>query len=292
MKIGLGTVQFGLDYGISNPDGKTNAEEITRILNAAARNKIRVIDTASLYGTSEEVLGRFLPPGHKFDIVTKTPVFNKDRISPSDAKMIREAFGRSLDKMGRTSLYGLLVHNCDDLLAENGPLIMEVMAGLKERGLVEKIGVSVYTGGQIDRVLERYDIDVIQVPINVLDQRLLAGGHLSRLKSTGVEIHARSAFLQGLLLMDPDSLPPFFDGVRGHLKKYHQAMRTLGISPVGAALGFVAGIREVDVVLCGVNNHRQLEEICRLAKDPVDSGIFSGFAIDDDCVLNPSLWRT
>ena len=291
MKIGLGTAQFGLDYGISNPDGKTNMEEAVRILNTAARYGIRVIDTASLYGNSEEVLGGLMSPGQKFDIVTKTPVFKKDSISEADARVLQDIFSRSLKSIGKTSLYGLMVHNCNDLLAKNGKLIMETMEGLKERGLVKKIGVSVYTGWQIDQLLEKYAIDIIQVPINVLDQRLLTGGHLYRLKNAGVEIHARSVFLQGLLLLDPDKLHPFFDGIRLHLKNYHRLIRTQGHTPVGAALGFVTGIREVDVVLCGINNQFQLEEICRLAEVPLDSKDFSEFAIEDEYILNPSLWQ-
>lgn len=292
MKIGLGTAQFGFDYGISNQGGKVKPGEAAGILEAAARNGVRVVDTAPLYGDSEEVLGSILPPGRRFDIVTKTPVFKKDRISTADADLIAGTFHSSLRKMGRTSLYGLLVHHCDDLLAEGGSLLMEAMADLKDRGLVEKIGVSAYTGGQIERVMERFNIDIIQVPVNVLDQRLLAGGRLAGLKGSGVEVHARSVFLQGLLLMEPEALPPYFGRVREHLKRYRQAVSSLGISPVQAALGFVAGIPGIDIVLCGVESRRHLEEICRLAGEPVDSGIFSGFAIDDVNILNPSLWRT
>lgn len=290
-KIGLGTVQFGLDYGISNREGKTPEAEAGKILAAAARNGIRVLDTAPLYGASEEALGKVLPDNHPFGIVTKTPRFQKGTITFSDARVLEETFYRSLERLRQPSVYGLLVHDADNLLVENGHLLLEKMKGLKKRGLVKKVGVSVYSGRQIDGIMEKHGIDLVQLPINILDQRLLLSGHLSKLKGAGVEIHARSVFLQGLLLMDPDKLSPFFNKIRGHLKMYHQAIRQEGISPVRAALGFVAGLDEVDVVLCGVNNSRQLKDIVRHLKDPVKSDMFSGFAIEDATILNPSMWQ-
>lgn len=291
MKIGLGTAQFGMNYGVSNREGKSPAEEVSRILDVAARNKIHVLDTAALYGTSEDILGKTLPRDHHFSIVTKTPGFNKDRITSSEAWLLENTFERSLAKMGQPAIYGLLIHNADDLLRDGGHLLMEKMLDIKRRRLVKKVGVSVYTGQQVDRILDMYEPDIVQLPINVLDQRLLTGGRLAKLKSAGVEIHARSVFLQGLLLMDPETLPPYFYPFREHLGNYHEAIRRQGVSAVQAALGFVAGLDEVDVVLCGVNNQRQLLEICLLADKPVDSEMLARFALSDVSVLNPSLWR-
>jgi len=291
MKIGLGTVQFGMDYGISNREGKSPAEEVSRILDVAARNEIHVLDTAAFYGTSEDILGKTLPRAHHFSIVTKTTGFNKDRITSSEARLLEKTFERSLAKMGQSAIYGLLIHNADDLLMDGGHLLMEKMLDIKRRGLVKNVGVSLYTGRQVERILDMYVPDIVQLPINVLDQRLLSGGHLAKLKAAGVEIHARSVFLQGLLLMDPETLPPYFDPIREHLGNYHKTIRRQGVSAVQAALGFVKGLDEVDVVLCGVNNHRQLTEICHLANKPVDSEILAGFAIWDNSILNPSLWR-
>ncbi|MFZ5632099.1 MAG: aldo/keto reductase [Bacillota bacterium] len=291
MKIGLGTVQFGLDYGISNREGKTTPEEVARILATAAGNGIRIIDTAVLYGASEEVLGRCLPRGHRFSIVTKTPGFEGGRISSRDLEFLEETFYRSLARLGQPSVYGLLVHHAGDLLAGGGSLLFQRMAELKKRGLVKKIGTSVYNGDEIDRIVEKYPVDLVQLPVNVLDQRLLISGHLSKLKGAGIEIHARSVFLQGLLIMDPGSLPSHFDSVKDHLRSYHDKIGRMGMTPVQAALGFAAGLDEVDVLICGVNNHRQLEDICRLY-GPLKREMFAEFAIDDASILNPSLWKT
>ncbi len=290
MKLGLGTVQFGMDYGISNPGGKTDPDEVMRILDVAVRNRIRIVDTAALYGTSEEVLGKALPANHGFSIVTKTPVFSGADITADSANLVDQTFQRSLTNMGLPSVYGLLAHDTDDVLARGGHLLLEKMQELKQRGQVQKIGVSVYRAEQINRVLDRFAIDIIQLPLNVFDQRLLQSGHLVKLKKAGIEIHARSVFLQGLLLMEPASLPSYFDSIRTHLARYHERLRNQGLTPVQGALGFVAGLDAVDIVLCGVNNHRQLEDICSQWKT-CDTDMFSEFAVFDEGIVNPSRWR-
>ncbi|MBI5683047.1 MAG: aldo/keto reductase [Deltaproteobacteria bacterium] len=290
MKIGLGTVQFGIDYGISNHNGKTPLDEVEKILDVAMRNGISVIDTAALYGTSEEVLGKTLPECHRFKIVTKTPRFTSSAITSDDVRRLEDSFFQSLHKMKCAAIYGLLFHNADDLLSENGHILFNKMTDLKQKGLVEKIGVSVYTALQIDEILGKFQIDIIQLPINVFDQHLLVSGHLSKLKKRGVEIHVRSAFLQGLLLMSSETLPPFFDSVREHLKDYQRTIHQHGLTLVRAALGFLINIPDIDFIICGVNNHTQLKEICREAV-PVESIDFSRFALSDGEILNPSNWR-
>ncbi|MHB1126206.1 MAG: aldo/keto reductase [Bacillota bacterium] len=289
--IGIGTVQFGMDYGIANHEGMTSPEEVAKILDIAASSGVRIIDTASSYGESEQVLGLLLTTGHDFNIVTKTPGFGKNAITGDDARILEETFYRSLERLRQPNLYGLMVHNCDDLLAENGFLLMEKMIELKSLGCVNKIGVSIYNGLQIDRIMARYNVDIIQLPVSVLDQRLIASGHLAKLKEAGVEIHARSVFLQGLLLMSPDNLPPHFDRVRGHLKRYHRGIRQLGLTTVEAALGFIQGLPEVDAIICGINNHRHLQEICSFSGFRYPNSLFAGFAMNEVSVLNPSLWQ-
>jgi len=290
VKLGLGTVQFGMDYGISNRDGKTPAEEVSRILDVAARNGIRFLDTASLYGNSEEVLGTALPRNHSFSVITKTAVFSAKAIHAEDVRLLEQCFERSLHNLKLPAVYALLTHHADDVLAPNGDLLIKKMMELKQTGLVSKIGVSVYRGEQIDAVMDRFSIDLVQLPINVLDQRMLQNGHLRKLKKAGIEVHARSVFLQGLLLMDPADLSPYFEPVREHLRRYHETLRRHGLSAVQGALGFVAGLDDVDVVLCGVNNHRQLQEICSQWK-ACSADLFAEFAVSDEGIVIPSRWR-
>ena len=291
MKLGLGTVQFGLDYGIANRGGQTSSDEVARILQLAAAHGIRIVDTAALYGNSETVLGENLQQTSTFDIVTKTAQFTGAEAT-ADAQQLEQVFHQSLVRLRRPAVYGLLVHQADHLTRPGGALLMDKMQELKARGLVRRIGVSVYSAAQIDRVLDNYAIDLIQVPINVFDQRLLHSGHLRRLQRGGIEVHARSAFLQGLLLMTPQSVPEHLSAARKPLESFHRQALERGLSPLQVALGFVAGLEEVDSVICGVNDHRQLLELCSAVQTPVARGDWESFAIDDDLIVNPAEWRS
>ena len=291
MKIGLGAVQFGANYGISNKGGKTQESEVRTILATAHELGVRFIDTAALYGDSEEVIGRAMPPDTYFNIVTKTVAFSKEILNEVDAQHLEDAFHASLLKLRMPSVYGLLMHRAEDLLVPGGDLLMNRLLQLKRKGFVSKIGVSVYSGDQIDQVLDRFSIDLIQLPINVLDQRLLQSTHLEKLKRAGVEIHARSVFLQGLLLMEQQDIPSYFNGVREQLDAYHRIIKERGLTPLQAALGFVSGIPEIDQIICGVNNSEQLREVCEATQAAVDWREFTNFAVADESIVNPSLWR-
>ena len=293
MKIGLGTAQFGLDYGISSPLGKTPVGEIERILDAAAENGVHIIDTASLYGDSEKVLGQCLGEHHSFHIITKTPQYNKSLITEENAEQLKKVFHESLERLKQLSLYGLLVHSADDLLAQNGAALWEAMNDIKNKGLVKKIGASVYSARQIDAILEKFPIDLIQLPVSVLDQRLIGSGHLERLKKRGIEVHARSAFLQGLLLMDPSDLPDSFCSVRVHLQQYHRFIGARNVSPVKSALNFVLNLEEVDTVIIGVASSAQLEEILHacVGAPEMTANDYRNFAWSDEGILDPSRWK-
>lgn len=252
---------------------------------------IRVLDTAALYGQSEAVLGQTLPKTHAFSIVTKTPKFDTARDAHREAERLETVFRQSLQNLRQTSVYGLLVHRAADLLTNDGKQLFDKMVLLRERGLVRKIGASVYSAGEIDGLLDRYQLDLVQIPVSILDQRLIRSGHLSSLKKAGVEVHARSVFLQGLLLMQPDSLPAHFSGVGGLLRGYFETIARQGLTPLQAALGFVNSQPDIDVVICGVNNRIHLEEICRAAETRVEPDHYARFAITDETIINPSLWE-
>ena len=191
MKLGLGTVQFGLDYGISNKNKKVNKEEAYNILNIAINAGVDTIDTAATYGDSEVVLGSVLLNTDKLNIVTKIPLVQGET---NKKQIIQESFFQSLQKLNKNSVYGLLVHHSSDLTGEEGDLVLEAITDLKKSGKVRKIGVSVYDSQSIDEVLKLFTPDIIQLPVSIADQRLIRSGHLKKLKQKGVEIHARSVF--------------------------------------------------------------------------------------------------
>jgi aryl-alcohol dehydrogenase-like predicted oxidoreductase len=293
MKIGLGTAQFGLNYGISNKSGKTSLPEVKEILKTASDNNVRIIDTAALYGESEKSLGLGFPEMNQFIIVTKTPAYDKNEIKEEDGILLRNTFFKSLANLGQKSVYGLLMHHADDLLAENGTLLWQALQEIKNEGFVEKIGVSAYSSHQIDRVLDRFDIGLIQIPLNIYDQRFLKDGYLVKLQRENIEIHARSLFLQGLLLMDPSTLPTYFEPFRGWHDRYWSMLKSQDIKPLNAALGFVLLSEGIDVAIVGVNHSGHLREILDGMNDlsALSRIDFSSFAVDDESITNPSFWR-
>ena len=291
LKLGLGTAQFGLDYGVTNHSGKVSEQDVAAILQFARVHDVEIIDTAAAYGTSEEVLGRCFTNSDVFKIVTKTSSIKRAVITSHDAQSVCEQFMRSLARLRQPKVYGLLVHNAQDLLALNSELLMAEMMKLKQAGFVEKIGVSVYSGAEIDEILSRHQIDLIQVPVNVFDQRLIASGHLKQLKDLRVEIHARSVFLQGLLLLKPAQLPAKFEKLRRPLEKYCGYVATYGLTQLEGALAFLKQLRMIDGLIVGVLSLANLAEICAALKAPLGDHLeFSNLALSDTAIVDPTTW--
>ncbi len=289
MRIGLGTVQFGQEYGISNKKGKPSHDELKKIVNKAYESRMRFIDTAPSYNC-ENILGELFAEMKDLKIVTKTPHFTAKIIKNEEVQELEDSFQKSLLNLKREKVYGLLVHNSDDLLKPGGNKIWNKMLDLKLEGFVKKVGASVYTDEQIDSLLENYQLDIIQLPVNVLDQRLIRNGYLKKLKRLGVEIQARSVFLQGLLLMNPDELPPYFAPIKEHLKKYHEYIKDCGITPIEAAINFVLSFSEIDYSFIGANSYNEIEEIVSAINANKSHPDLSNFFLDNMLVLNPSKW--
>jgi len=202
-KIALGGVQFGIDYGVANNKGQVQIEEVQSILNYAKKNGVNILDTASGYGDSEGVLGKV--GVDNFQIITKTTSIKQG------VNGVVRIFYQSLKNLKQKKAYGLLIHDIGEIEHKQFDTLLIELARLKRQGLVKKIGVSVYNSQQIDYVLDNFSIDLIQLPINILDQRLINDESLVKLKKHNVEIHARSALLQGLLLMSINTIPYWFD---------------------------------------------------------------------------------
>lgn len=293
MKLALGTVQFGLRYGVANTTGQPAEAEVAEILRHATGAGVEVLDTACLYGDSEAVLGRALPADHRFKIVTKTPKF-AGIDGATAATALKAVFAESCQRLRLPSLYGLLVHDANDLLGSEGDAIWRAMQELQAENRVIRIGASVYNGIQIDALLQRYQIDLVQLPLSVLDQRLIQSGHLDRLAERNVEVHVRSAFLQGALLMSPDGLPLHLANLRPCLEQISARATGLGISPLEAALRFVSGLKQVAAVVCGVDSTEQFDQLAaslerpEVALSPEDA---AACACSDPLLLDPSQWR-
>lgn len=287
-RIGLGTVQWGVDYGVASRDGRTPPTEVGRILAAGRAAGLCVLDTAALYGEAESVLGeQDLSALH---VVTKTPRYAHAPITASDADDLKATLNRSLERLRLPAVHGLLAHHADDLLATGGERLIDAMRALRNADKVARIGVSVYDGIQIEAVLARFTPDIVQLPLNVFDQRLIADGSLARLSALGVEIHVRSVFLQGLLLMSPDTTPAYFAPWREQLHAWHAACAERNVLPQHAALAFVCDRPEVSCSLIGVESLAQLKQSLT-GLDAVPPFDAAPFACSDPALLNPVKWR-
>ena len=281
-------MQWGIPYGVSNTSGQTSEVEITSILSSAQACGVRTIDTACLYGDSETRLGK--QNLGAFQIVSKTPACAAITDAETASYFLNKAVRQSLRKLQIPKLYGYMVHHADDLLGRRGLWIASALRSLKEQRLVDKVGVSVYRKEQLDAITEHFIPDLIQVPVNVMDQRLIKNGTLKKMKDLGVEIHARSAYLQGLLLMPLSQVPAYFTPVLPLLGRWHQRLQAQNISPAQAAIAYVREIAEIDQVIVGVENTRQFEEVIRLSQDfPAFDA--TGLACDDTAFVDPSFWK-
>lgn len=290
-KLGLGTAQFGRAYGVTNARGQVPESEVERIVAAALAAGVDLFDTAAAYGDSERVLGRVLGPRSGVRIVSKLPPIPGDRIGEAEIGDCRAAIERSLMLLRRESLDALLLHRPDDLRKVGAERLVDLLTKLRQAGTVAKIGISAYRGAQIDLALDRLPLDVVQVALNLLDRRLLQDGTLQRLKDGKVEIHARSAFLQGALLAEPASLPGHFAPHLDRLGAVGMIAERAGLSRLALCLRFVLALPVVDRVIVGVTSLAELQQIIAASTDsrPLPDGL-AALASDDPSLLDPSLW--
>ena len=277
-RLGIGSVQFGQAYGVSNTRGQVSRADVKLILELATRSGIGVLDTAANYGEAEAVLG-----GNDlkaFRIVSKT-IGVQHGVHAVIAR-VRE----SVRVLGAVDL--LLVHAAKDLLGHSGTTLWRSLQALKAEGVVGGIGISAYVADDPVMLAERFRPDAMQLPFSLLDQRLLMDGSLKRLKQFGVEIHARSLFLQGLLFM-PEP-PQKLSAVRPMLEKVRAEIARAGIDPLTAALGFVLSQLDVDVAVVGLTDLHQLREIVAAALTPFPEWDWTACALSDERILTPSLW--
>lgn len=286
-KIALGTAQFGLTYGVANRSGQTTLAEANKIISFARRSGIKTLDTAIAYGSSECVLGE--SGVADFRVVSKLPKV------PENTRDVKEwVMGQiraSLERLSVESLYALLLHRSEDLL---GPLGFEIVRSLEaeiDEGRVQKIGVSVYEPQELADVLGRRRIDLVQCPLNVVDRRFELSGWLRRLKDSGVEIHTRSAFLQGLLLMERGKIPEKFSRWSNLWDQWQHKLKVSMISPLAASLAYPLSLKQVDQVIVGVDSALQLSEILQAAEDASDGPDTSFMHSSDLDLINPSNWN-
>jgi aryl-alcohol dehydrogenase-like predicted oxidoreductase len=284
VKLALGTVQFGMPYGIANQEGKVRHDEIAIILAFAREVGISMLDTAIAYGDSEASLGAAGVADLR--VITKLPAVPEgETVIPWILAQVQA----SLSRLGVSSIYGLLLHRPEQLAGVQGAAIAEALNVLKTEGLVRKVGVSIYAPDELEYVTRACSVDLVQAPFNVFDRRMQRSGWMARLQTLGVELHIRSIFLQGLLLIPPERRPRKFDCWAPLWKRWDEWLAATDQTPLQGALRFVLAQCGVAKAVVGVDGLAQLKEI-------VDASKGSAFGAPDDLaseeldLINPARW--
>jgi aryl-alcohol dehydrogenase-like predicted oxidoreductase len=262
-KLVLGSANFGLDYGLANNSGKLSDQDLNQIINTAKLSGINTIDTAQTYGDCEMRLGALKKLN--FEIITKIGVgleksYHQDKV----CKLVNE----SLDRLNLKSVFSVMLHRPEILLGLNGSKVISELISLKEKGVIKKIGVSIYSPEILGQILKLIDIDIVQAPFNIFDQRILSSDWAFRLKENDIEIHTRSVFLQGLLLMKRENLHQWFEmNFHKLFDNWYEYQERVGVSADEITLGFALHQPWVDKVVVGVDNAHQLDRLLHIERN-------------------------
>lgn len=288
----LGTAQFGLAYGITNAEGQVPEAEVAQLLSRASASGIRWLDTAQAYGNAEAVLGRNLPAGHGFRVISKLPAQTQTAFTAQDAEAWEQGFLRSCERLRLKSLDALLLHAPADLSKPGATYLEEWLLGLRSRGLVQRLGVSIYTAGDLEGVNPEL-LDLVQLPLSLFDQRLLQDGTVARLRASGTAIHARSLYLQGLLLTPAEQWPSW---VSKEIRKHQQALEALARDRdcrlIELALGFAQAQPELEAAVVGICQIGELRELLRAwaAPSPWQGDEWGTWTLQDPDSIDPRRW--
>lgn len=289
-KLVLGTVQFGLDYGISNQSGLMPLSHAAELLEYAHANGCRTLDTAEAYGVSEHRLGEI--GVERFEVISKLAHLPAD--SGDLEKYIYDSVTAMLARVKVPAFEAVLLHNPRELMALSDAQLEQVRAGfdrLKEKGIIRKCGVSVYAPQDLVAISGRFDSDLVQLPCCPLDTRWAQSEIVRELRADGVEIHARSVFLQGLMVMKLEDVPAYFDPWRGLLASWRDWTRDMGMTPLEACLRISLNNPLFDKLVVGAQSRTELEQQLNVLSMPVAGLPAPGLGTSDEGFLDPSRWQ-
>ncbi len=286
-KIALGTVQFGLPYGISNTGGQTPLAEAKAILTLARSAGIQTLDTAIAYGNSEATLGALDVCG--WQVITKLPEMPVTG-EAAVKDWVKTQLDGSLSRLGLASVYGLLLHRPAQLNGPDGATLYRALLEEREKGRVAKIGISIYGPDELNQLPNTMGLDIVQAPFNILDQRMATSGWIARLQESDCELHVRSIFLQGLLLMQAAARPAYFSRWNALWESWESWLREARLTPLQACLRHALNTPGIAKVVLGVDNAAHLADILAAADGPPPLPT-PGLAIEDPQLLNPALWN-
>ena len=286
-----------MDYGIANNVGKPKIEDIEKMLVSAINNGINSFDTAPTYGDSERVLGNFLSQqkiNHdEIVITTKIPkILDTVSLEKNFIKM-RKHILDSLKNLNQNVISICLLH--EPIEVSNEDWMIKNLIRLKNEGLVKKIGISAYHPSEVEDFLNVSELDVIQIPINIFDNRLIVNGLLEELAKNNNLIFGRSIFLQGLITMDSKDTPNFLKIASPYIEEFEKLSEDFGLSKTEIAFSYVRDIQQIFSMVIGVDNTKQLSNNIELLDAPVlpenlRETILTKFANMPEKMINPSLW--
>ena len=259
-KIILGSANFDQSYGVKK--NFINKKEIKKILNFAARNNVKSIDTSPLYNKSEKIIG--LLNNRRFNIITKIPPKPKKIKKNNINKWLQKTVMQSLKNLKIKKFDCLLLHSADSLLSKDGDEFYKCIKNIKKDKLTNRIGLSIYDFNILGKILKRFKFDIVQVPLNIFDQRLLETGWLRKLKNRKMEIHVRSIFMQGILLLKSSQLPKKLKKLNKHWLLWDQWLKKNKLNSLKACVSFISNQNHIDGVVVGCNNKNQLKQILKL----------------------------
>jgi aryl-alcohol dehydrogenase-like predicted oxidoreductase len=288
-KIVLGTVQFGLEYGVNNTSGKPNSETVFAILDFGYQNSLRYLDTAEAYGDSQEIIGKYhQQSNNKFDVITKFSANRKDL-----PENIYNRIKHNIKTLSVDYLYGYMFHSYSDF-ETSYEYHMDGIQRAKNKGLVQKFGVSIYTNKEFENIINCEEIDFIQLPFNLLDNASHRKDLILSAKQKGIEIHTRSVFLQGLFFKQKSSLSPKLRPLLPYLNKIEEISLKTKLSISELALNYSIQQADIDYVLLGVETLSQLESNILSLKKELSLETMqevNEISVNEIELLNPSNWN-
>ena len=286
-KLILGTVQFGLKYGINNTIGKLKKDEVLSLMKVAYNSGIRILDTAEAYGNAHQLIGDFHNKNDnlKFKIITKFP--HKIKLSLIGTKIIEY-----LDLLHVKTLDVIMFHSFESF--QSNYKALNSLNELKSNGLINNVGVSVYTNAQLESLLNEDLITVVQLPFNLLDNSNVRGDLINRLKEKGKIIHTRSAFLQGLFFKSTNDKNPIVQELKTELELLNQISIGSNCSIEELALSYCINQKNIDNVIIGVDSISQLNANIKASGFQIKENALktiNGIVVKDLELLNPYLWN-
>lgn len=282
-KLGLGAAQFRLDVGAPSR-GRPPEAEVGEILTVASRSGLGVFDAATAAPQGEAILGARLPRPCPFRVMVKTA--RADR----GVDHVEAEARASLVRLGLKRADAVIVQIASDLFGPHGQEVWERLLALRDAGLFERVGISVYASDDPLGVARRFKPDIIQAPASLLDQRLLVDGTLASLAEMGIEVQMRSIFLQGLLFLPPDRMPGPLKGAASRLSRVRRMIAEGRSDPLQAALGFALSRPEAHSVIVGVTTAAELQAVVAAAMSPPPDLDWDEMALDDPEAIDRHSW--